>query len=334
MSLIKAALLLPMVLPCAFGQPGPTLIGSTPNSYPYVSTPGQVFFAPGQIATLQVTGIKTVLQQPVTANQIPLPTVLAGISVTIYQQVESFATTLVVPLLSVAQTDMCATYPPTPDCITTYITVEIPVETMPFLIYQSWPESQLVISENGVNSQAFSIDPRAANTHVLTGCGPVGGACVTHADGSLVTAKSPAKPGETVVIYAYGLGQTNPPVTTGTATPTPAPEAANNVYVAFNFSPNAGPTYPYIDPRQGPVNTPAFAGLTPGEIGLYQINVKLPGTFPAVPACSNLSPFYSAVQSNLTIDITTYLNLDGTLSDAADPSYDAAPICVQPGPLQ
>ena len=332
MRVLHRVLMLPLLaaLPCAFGQTGPTLIGSTPNSYPYATTPGQASFAPGQIATLQFTGLKTILTQTVTANQIPLPTVLAGISLTIYQQVEAVATTLPVPILSVTQTNTCATYPPTPDCTFTYITVQIPVETMPLLLFSEWPESQLAIFENGVIDQSFPISPRAANTHVLTVCGTGSGACVTHADGTLVTLKSPAKPGETVVIYAYGLGQTNPAVPTGMATPTSAPQAANYIYVDFNFSPNAGPRYPYIDPRQGPVIAPQFAGLTPGEIGLNQVNVKLPDTFPAVPACTNLSPFYSAVQSNLTIGIVTYHNLDGSLADDAAPSYDAAPICVQP----
>jgi hypothetical protein len=52
--------------------------------------------------------------------------------------------------------------------------------------------------------------------------------------------------------------------------------------------------------------------------------------FPAMSAWSSkYSPYYSAIKSNLTIDITTYFN-DGGLSDAAGPSFDAAPICVQP----
>jgi len=320
MSRFIAPLVLIIALVDASGQMGPTVIGCT-----YATPVGQqVIIAPGQIATLQVTGLKTSLSQPITTNYTPLPTVLAGISVTIEQDVYGVVTALHAPLLSVA-----------PAGAITSITVEIPIDTTPLLIYDVFPVSYLVVSEGGRDSQPFFIVSHPANTHVVTGCGGLQLTCVTHADGSFITGGSPAKAGETIVIYAYGLGQTNPPVPTGTVTPMPAPLAANAVYVDFNFSPNAGPRYPYVDPKQGPVNVPAFAGLTPGQIGLYQINVKLPDTFPAISACSsNFSPYYSAVESNLTIDITTYFIDFGTLSNEAGPSFDAAAICVQPAPMQ
>ena len=50
----------------------------------------------------------------------------------------------------------------------------------------------------------------------------------------------------------------------------------------------------------------------PGQVGLYQINVKLPDIFPIVPKCGF---------SNLTINISIF----GT------DSFDGAQVCVAPG---
>lgn len=133
-----------------------------------------------------------------------------------------------------------------------------------------------------------------------------------------------------MVIYAYGLGQTTPPVKTGNATPVPAPVLLNGhtVIVQFDFRPNAGPALPYINPLiaatgQAPLIPGAlFAGLTPGQVGLYQINVKIPDTVPSIPACTgtiaSIGNITNTVLSNLTIGI-------GGVS-----SFDGAAICVQP----
>jgi uncharacterized protein (TIGR03437 family) len=102
-----------------FGQ-GPTLVGAG------YFDPAVIRVAPGQITTLFVTGLKTVLQ-PVTASAAPLPITLAGISVTL-EQLGIQPTP--VPLLSIQQLSLCSNVssllPPPADCLITAITVQIP----------------------------------------------------------------------------------------------------------------------------------------------------------------------------------------------------------------
>jgi uncharacterized protein (TIGR03437 family) len=79
---------------------------------------------------------------------------------------------------------------------------------------------------------------------------------------------SPVSVGDTVVIYAIGLGPTSPPVTSGTASPTsPLAEVSGVTQVCF------GTETPFY---QAPCATAQFSGLTPGFVGLYQVNVTIP----------------------------------------------------------
>lgn len=87
-------------------------------------------------------------------------------------------------------------------------------------------------------------------------------------DGLLVTDSHPVhrRDNQYLVIYLTGLGQTNPAVGNGL----PAP--LNPLAVALNV-----PTV-----KLGGVQLPvAFYGLTPGEVGVYQINVKVTSNVPA-----------------------------------------------------
>lgn len=77
---------------------------------------------------------------------------------------------------------------------------------------------------------------------------------------SLVTAAHPAKPGEALVIYLAGMGATNPTVASGALTPQALVPA------------NAQPTLT-VDEQHADIG---YAGLTPGGIGLYQINFTVP----------------------------------------------------------
>jgi uncharacterized protein (TIGR03437 family) len=86
-----------------------------------------------------------------------------------------------------------------------------------------------------------------------------------NANYSLVTPTNPAQPGDSIVVYTTGLGATNPVIADGSITPgTSLTNAVNEVDV-------------YLDgPTSSEQATVAFTGLTPGLIGLYQINFTVP----------------------------------------------------------
>lgn len=105
-----------------------------------------------------------------------------------------------------------------------------------------------------------------------------------HADGSLVTSGSPAKPGEALVCFLAGMGQTDTPVASGTASPS---------------DPLAHPQMAPTVTINGTNATVLFAGLTPTAVGLYQINFQVPSNAPS--ADLSMIVAQNGVVSNTTI---------------------------------
>ena len=117
------------------------------------------------------------------------------------------------------------------------------------------------------------------------------GIIVNYTDGSLALPVAnqlpgfmshPAKPGDLLVIYCLGLGQTSPAAVTGAAG---GAQAIPNVSVTFGGG--------FVGTTQ--LATPLFAGLS-GGVGLYQVNVYVPATVlpgPAVPLMINVNGVYS-----------------------------------------
>jgi uncharacterized protein (TIGR03437 family) len=106
------------------------------------------------------------------------------------------------------------------------------------------------------------------------------GAIVNGSDGSLTLPSStsipgfkshPAKPGDTVIIYGIGFGQTTPGAVEGQAATSKAPlETISNVTATFGGGFTGRPTTGNV----------LFSGLTPTAVGLYQVNVSVPSDSP------------------------------------------------------
>ena len=94
----------------------------------------------------------------------------------------------------------------------------------------------------------------------LTAAGQQFGAFRHSQSGDLVTAASPAEPGEVLTVVANGLGPTDPPVWAGTITPPPSPATVSTPVVAID-----GQTAKVLSAR-----------LRAGHVGVYDVTFVVP----------------------------------------------------------
>lgn len=88
---------------------------------------------------------------------------------------------------------------------------------------------------------------------------------VRASNGEIATLSNPLHPNETILVYATGMGPVGPPVASGAAGPS-SPLATELQAPAVTLGGIVAPLY--------------FAGLAPGFVGVYQLNVKVPGDAP------------------------------------------------------
>jgi adhesin/invasin len=118
---------------------------------------------------------------------------------------------------------------------------------------------QVVVNSGGLLSTPDTVHVSAVAPGVAALASGI--AIAQHGDASLVSEQSPAKPGEALVLYAAGLGATDTPVASGAGSPSsPLAHPANAVSLTIN----------------GEVAAIQFGGLTPGLVGLYQVNFTVP----------------------------------------------------------
>jgi uncharacterized protein (TIGR03437 family) len=203
--------------------------------------------APGSVVSLFGTGIGP--QERVFASRIPLERDLAGVKVRMGNTDA--------PLYSVHKDQIAA---------------QVPVELEP------GSSVSIVINSNGrfTSPQTYLISPAEPGVVVS------GGRAVALVNGVLVSEQNPARVGDVLEIYSFGLGKTDPPVSTGTA------GFASNV-----LSP--------VSAEIGGIGAEIlFQGLNSCCVGLYQVNLRIsPGTptGDAVPIVF----FQNGVESNTIV---------------------------------
>lgn len=283
------------------------------------SAPAPIEVAPGQILTLFLHGVKPAADgfpRSGQAQAIPLPDTIAGLSAHILQSPRSDP--FRVPILSVRQQNDCEEITRRPICLLTAIRVQIPTELSPAV-------AKLVVEEDGQKSRTFLIRPVRDNGHVITSCDLTwdtnpGSSCARmayHADGVLIGPESPARRGEAIVLYAYGMGPTTPRIGSGIASPAGAvliEQTLRQVRVSFDTLVNANPSVPRYQANEvsGVQGEIVFAGLTPDQVGLYQINVRLPHGLDVPIHCGG------DVRTNVVAKVSTSQGVENV------------PLCVEP----
>ncbi len=123
--------------------------------------------------------------------------------------------------------------------------------------------TQVVVTVNGLSSPAFSVNVGASQPGLFAiNSQGTGQGSIYNQNSSANTAQNPAKPGDIIVLYGTGEGQTNPAGVNG--------KIANGVYPKI-----AQPVSITIDGQAA--TEILYAGAVPGVVaGVFQINVRVP----------------------------------------------------------
>jgi len=133
-------------------------------------------------------------------------------------------------------------------------------------------DASVVLSYNGDMAAPVAMDMQASTPAILA---------VANADGSALSAAASAIAGQSISLYAAGLGAVNGNLPIGAAEPaTPALSTVNKPQVALGGIPLVV----------------TFSGLAPGFVGLYQVNAVVPPI---------------SAQANFSLPVTLTLTLNG-----------------------
>jgi uncharacterized protein (TIGR03437 family) len=152
---------------------------------------------------------------------------------------------------------------------------------------QSQPTIRASTSTQTSAPQTVSLATYAPGIFAANGAGSGPGA-ILDANFHLVSAANPTTAGAFVQIYCTGLG----PATNQPATGAPSP-----------LNPLAStPTWPKVT-IGGATATVQFSGLTPGDVGLYQVNAQVPSAAPKGAAIPLVIEIGGATSNTVTIAV-------------------------------
>jgi uncharacterized protein (TIGR03437 family) len=127
---------------------------------------------------------------------------------------------------------------------------------------QGMSSTSVTVSGNSIGNELESVPVAAADPGIFSLGAPQGGqGAIVNLAGAVVNANAPAHAGDYLQVYSNGLGiVTNTPPTGAAAKSSPLSYVIN-----------------YPTATIGGVPAPvSFAGLAPGYVGLYQVNVQVP----------------------------------------------------------
>ena len=194
--------------------------------------------SPGAIATLFGVHLTRNLTGLVLSPSVPLPASLAGTTITVDGK-----TAPIYNAVNINGKEQ--------------ISFQVPVDAttgseVPVVLNNGFATATVQVILDAVQPGIFTIDGTQA--------------AATHLDFSLITAAHPAAPGETITVYATGLGAVSPGVSTGDAASSTVLSNTVAKYTATVAALNA----PIL-----------FSGLAPGFVALGQVDLTLPSSAPS-----------------------------------------------------
>jgi uncharacterized protein (TIGR03437 family) len=187
--------------------------------------------APGELITVFGSGLaSTTLNAP----SLPLATTLGGVQLTVNGQAA--------PLVYVSPTQ---------------ITAVVPQQISPA---NNINNATIQVMNNGTPSNTTTVYTNYTAPGLFASNGSGTGPAAAQVNNAPISAANPLNTGQTVVLYATGLGTTTPVVPDGAAAPSNPPATADDTDAA------------YVGGQQENIS---FDGLTPGLAALYQVNADI-----------------------------------------------------------